>query len=612
LYVNKENKNMQETLARTPEQYVPAAPYEVDSPEKQVAFLDGNGVERSPHPNALECYASPEIVEEVTQHFEGAEEGIKEINEAIDGLEAPFPSEEKPFNPLTEELLDRVKQAVAVQLPKLTETRVSTVHEQVTTGRLIKKTKTVARSVEEEVSVEGFTSSSEGQDQKKAWKEIAYKASHKGDYIDLESVDGLDALEGHVVNKLEELLVSDERMPSEPHGKKLPLLAKKIRDAEMSLEDIDLLTWEDIEQLVPEAEAWFEDIRVLGSSLELRTKIKRLADLQAKLMAISPIACQTISRVYYSDELIGKLHKAKNRMNDTYNRLASLLDHQEFTPKDTFIEDQRRSIENFFKYTQNANQILLHGTKFIPRIIESGALKPAANMEDGEFTFNTSRTNIRAASATGDVNGSRAVHWAGPDSLSYASNRKIREQDIRGIVAGTLHVREDHPWVNQEVEKGGFGEALLVARVGDVVQRTPFGGYKEVSLGANRGEARVMARYGLVELTPNGWAKLAEKEPVKGPSDAAYIAAPHNHGVVGLYDYEYPIDELMIGIPEADPEKTLVLLREKGWSEEKIASHTFRYSSDRQDRVDLQRRMYREPKYPHTLVAPIAMETGLD
>lgn len=603
---------MQETLQRTPEQQNPAAAPEVEGPEKQVAFLDGNGIERAPHPDAIECYASPEIIEEVTSHFEGVDRGIEEIEEILDDIESGQDKLEKPFNPLSEELLRRIKEKAKSQLPGLTVKREKYVREEVTTGRVFKKTKTVPKKVEVDEPVQGFTATTEGHDQQRSWKEVSYKADHKGEYINLDDKDALETLETYVADKLEDLLTSDERTPYEPHGTKLPLLAKKIKDAKLSEEEIDGLSWHDLEQLVPEAAEWLSDARVLEESLKTRQLIKERGRLEDKLSRLSPVGCSTIARIYYSEELLERLNGLKLRLDDVYNILAPQLGYQEYHPEDTYMADQRKAIESFFDYASNANQILMHGTKSIPRIIKSGALKPAANMEDGDFTFNTNRTNVRGATATSDINGSRAVHWAGPAGISYASNIKVTEAMVREDLARRLRVSTDHPFVEEEIAKGGFGEALMVMRLGDIIQHTPYGGYAEVSLGNEHRQVKAMPRYGLVELTPKGWEKVKEKEPAEGPMDAAYIAAPHNPGVEGIYDYEYPLDKLLIGVPEADPEQIPELLREQGWSEAMIESHTFRYSGDKSDRVGLQTKLHRNPKYPRTLIVPIAMETGLD
>lgn len=87
--------------------------------------------------------------------------------------------------------------------------------------------------------------------------------------------------------------------------------------------------------------------------------------------------------------------------------------------------------------------------------------------------------------------------------------------------------------------------------------------------------------------------------------DAAFIAAPEHHDLDELYDYEYPIENMLIGIPSKDPDTIAQALRNKGWTEAQIRAQTYIYTEDRDPEKALQAEALSQPKFPHSVVVPI-------
>lgn len=322
------------------------------------------------------------------------------------------------------------------------------------------------------------------------------------------------------------------------------------------------------------------------------------------------MGCDTIATVYYDEAALARLNAIQDRITLMQHEIWAVTSPgwQPDSNSASYLDKQHKKMAEFFDYAQSADTVLIHGTSFAPRIIGSGYLKPAAGMADDEFTFNTNRTNNRAASATGTIHGSRAVHWAQAGSrAAYARDMKFTEESLRDSVAQTLHVRTDHPWVDDEVAKGGVGSAMLTMRLGDIVRHTPYGGYADVSFGQQTARKGVGdRRFGVVELTERGAVQHQARAKEQSPgNDVAYIAAPVSHDNAELYDYAYPIEEMTIGIPSSDPDTIPAELLKAGWTNEQIAAQTFIFDQSPDEEDKIQQRSLEDARYPRGLITTI-------
>ncbi len=575
---------------------------------KVVVFEDERGIERRPHPEAAECYASEEVQAEVSQHMMEVDRGIDEISTRLEDLTGPEAERLAGFHVLSDELLGRIKAKAKEQLPTLTVKQTVQQERQVITGRIFKKTTTEQVPVEIEVEKAGRVVATEDQELQKGWSKVRTQAEQKGERSE---AMGLDVYEQIATDMLDELLTGDaQTMPGA--SDRLPLLAKKLKEANLSEEQIDALKWEDIEALVPEAGAWFADIHTLDDSLNDRAISKELIQLENELIKSSAINCKTIAKIYYDDETLRKISDLYDVIGSRRQEISARLHPEKssaFVPRNLY-EKQLESIRTFFDGALYADTILIHGTPFAPRVIQSGTLKPAAKMTAEEFTFNSGRTNIANATDRPGIQGSRAVHFAGINSTPYAIDEKITEEILRRRLEHTLSLNGDlhHPWIEQELAKGGIGVGRMGIRLGDVIHHAAFGGNKEVSLGSQP-NAQPQQRKGIVELTPAGFEKVQARLGTSAGADVAYIAAPQTRSNEELYDYEFPIEELMIGIPSRDPDTIPNALRARGWTEEQIAEHTYVYDGHAGEGEELQEKILRQGKYARSVVVPVALES---
>lgn len=192
---------------------------EAQQETKVISFVDKQGVERQPYPETPECYASPEIQEEVNRHFVEVAHQAESMEAQLTMLESPEPGLETSFNPLSHDLLEELKIAIKQQLPGLTRTEQVTVTDQITEGRIFKKTKEVRRTEVRVVPVEGFVKAAQDPDRVKAWQSVRYAVSAQGDY--LRSHEQIEALSRDAASRLKELLTGDERKVSDPSGQRL-------------------------------------------------------------------------------------------------------------------------------------------------------------------------------------------------------------------------------------------------------------------------------------------------------------------------------------------------------------------------------------------------------
>lgn len=582
---------------------------ELEQSEKVINFVDQRGIDRRPHDQAPECYASDEIQQEVGDHFIEVDQVVDKVNAQLELIESSE-QDEKPFNPLTEDFLSRLKAKAKEQLPGLTKAEMVTEQKEVTTGKFIKRTKMVEQEVERQVPKAGHVAMISNGKRAQGWEQIGYIVQTNAEYIKTEDVTRFTEI---ATSRMEELLVGEETMMGDTPGPRLPLLATKIREAGITTEQIDTLSWEEVEQLVPEAAAWFSQVHQAETIISDREALRTLRELEVEINSVSPYACETVATVYYDDATIEKLHSLKQRINEVTTKLwASIKPGETYSDGiDDYVERQQKAIANFFDGSSPADTILTHGTRFAPRIIKSGALKPAASMDHTEFTFNTSRTITPGQSAVVGIEGSRAVHWAGAETDgSYASDmpKDVLESNMRRELGDRLGVQADHPWVEAEFAKGGVGEAIIAMRLGDLVGHTPYGGHMSVDSGSGATEVRPRKRYGTVELTPKGWAQVEASLSTTAGRDVAYVAAPEHRSGEELYDYTYPLEELLVGIPSRDQDTVPTALRELGWSEEQIKEHSFIYDAHRGEGQELQQRVLDKPKYPHTIITAIAKD----
>lgn len=559
--------------------------------QKEIAFVDERGIERRPNPEAPECFASPEIQAAVGEHFAQVDADIQEIRKQLEALTSPVIPEDSSFNPLTEELLHVVVQAAKDQLPQLTQTVVEYVDTEVTTGRLFKKTQIVPEPVEKRVKVEGYVPSTDMQRQQDNWRPFKNLIS---DGVGNLSDTDVEQLQDRAIKYIRDLLTSDKHESGESTGKKLPLLATKLRDSGLSTEEIDALNWAQIQELVPEVSEWLTDVSRLQEKFVQIDRQAKVRELATKLYTLSPQGCDTVAVLYYSDQQIQEIA-------ELHQQIQALTQDGTQVTETEFLDQAHEAMLNFFTKAYAADSLLMHGTKFAPRVIASGALRPAGGMDPGEYTFATNRTGQT-------INGSNAVHWTGAlAGGAFAGNvpHQQTEEILRRELEGRLGSTE---LAEAEIAKGGIGQAILAIRRGDLIKYSPYGGAPSVSsndIAPSEGQGR---RNGLIELTPAGWEKVAGLLQADDTYDLAFIAAPEQRPKEERYSYEYPLDELLIGVPEVEPEYVRGLLRQAGWTEEQIEQSTFAFGNDDSEGEALQSRVSRNPKYPNTVVAPISVD----
>lgn len=573
---------------------------------KVVTFRDERGIERSPNPVAAECYASPDIQQAVGEHFLWVDQGLEDVETKVTQLTETEAAGErpKPFDPLTDELLETVLAAATSQLPGLTRTITRTVERQATTGRIFKRKYIASKEVVEKQAVPGYTSTAEDQDTGHHWRQ-ALGGIARSEYGT--KPEDVPAVEQRVQQELVSILTGTEPTQSERRDHfretKLPLLATKLRDSGLSAEQIAGLSWDDIAKLVPEVSEMFTDIQTGVEYQSAMAIFNELNTLENDLRAISPVCCDTIAQLYYSDELLEKMTAIQRQIEQLKEAPYKTLypDSEPFEPVD-FIAEQHESMASFFKFKDIADTLFIHGTAYAPRVIKAGALKPPHKMARGEFTFMTDH----GPGSVAGLEGARAVHWAaalGGTSYGYDDSPAV----LMSRLEQSLARRGGTAFAKEELAKGGLGMGRFAMRLGDLVTVTPYGGSRLASSDSLRNKRETPKnRLGVVELTPRGWEQVASQvRQGQNEYDIVFVAAPEHRDLDELYDYEYPIESMIIGIPSRDPETIKQALREHGWSEEQIAAQTREFTDGSASQEALQAEALTRPKFPRGVVVPI-------
>ena len=574
-------------------------------PGKQIEFVDAGGLERRPHPGAAECYASPEIIEAVGEHFLFLDEGIEVIEGRIVEIEGRSPEDDpKPFNPLNKVLLQTVLETAAQQLPELTISTTG-IHTKEVRSRFGHK-----QLVQEEVTttrpVTGYVTDAQSQTVHRAFRDRLFSVQN-GSSKNMEQDQQL--VQELVLNVLTDTTSTWEEKNHALGQNKLPLLAVRLRDAGIGQAAVSELSWDDVTGLIPELKPVLGNIDAAIAFQQTLGRRREIDGLSSALFDLSPAGCKTIARLYYSGEQLAKL----TQIHDRLQRLSAAQQKQQFPDEEVYIppdfmSKQTDAISRFFENEYPADSILIHGTPYAPRIIKAGALKSTHSMNRDEFSFFTGRTHDRG------IDGSRGVHWAGRGSLNYAHDMSQEglESQLRVLLRET-HNGSSHA-ADEELAKGGVGMARLAIQLGDLVGITPYGGDRHTSHSDMRNkEQTAKERYGVVELTDKGWQQIQaarERAASRPRQDAAYVAAPEHHPLDEIYNFIYPLDKLLLGIPSLDPDTIPDALRKHGWSEEQIQQRTFHFSETAATGVttDLDEAVARNKPYHQSMVVPIRMD----
>ncbi|HWB38822.1 MAG TPA: hypothetical protein VG604_01120 [Candidatus Saccharimonadales bacterium] len=571
---------------------------------KPIAFQDKNGVERHPNPIAAECYASPEIQASVSEHFEWVDGEMQSIEETLDRLTETEAQGERPmpFDPLTDDLLRQVLQTATEQLPGLSRTTTKRVPHQTTSGIIFKRKHTEYKDEPITEKVPGYTGSLEDKDTHRRWRE-AIGGVTRSEYGT--KPEDLPAVQQRVQETLTDILTGTEPTWSEKTARynetKLPLLATKVRDSGITAEQVADMSWEDVAKLVPEVVQLFTDIQAGVSRQSEAAFYEGLMQIEWRLRGAAPVGCQTIARIYYDEQLLEKMADFQQRVRQFRK------DPEETTiavqsAAQEFLDEQHESIAGFFDGHEQADTLYIHGTPYAPRVIKSGALKPTHGMSDDEFTFTTDH----GAGTVAGVEGARGVHWATALGGMNYGHDDSQEQVARRL-RNHLHERGGEHFAEEELAKGGIGMGRFTMRLGDLISVTPYGGSPLTSSENLRNKRQTpKAKYGVVELTPRGWEQVVDRLSIgKNVSDSAYVAAPEHRDLNEMYDYKYPVDLMMIGVPSQDPDTIKQALRDRGWSEEQITKQTYMYEEFGDGRKRLQAEALAHPKFAHGVVVPI-------
>jgi hypothetical protein len=570
--------------------------------EKPIAFIDSRGMEHRPALYAAECYASPDIRAAVSEYFTHFDAELAAINDGLDLVkkeeQVDYP---KPFDPLNEDTLHSILKVAAEQLPGLTKEVEKTEPREVTVGRVFKHTETVYEKVTSHEPVSGYTSLPVDEKSVQTWRKLMFKPLRSEKHYNQEEISTSDET---VQNALTDLLTSTEpsredQIQHRVYDQKLPLLATRLRDKGIDPEAITKLSWDTVAELVPELTGIFSDIKTAVARQGAMATLGSLTSLEDRLRMLSPAYCETVARLYYSEEQLATLDDVGQRLMQLKAApFAQLYPEQQMAQPEnygqSYVDHQRESIASFFDGALAADTLMVHGSHFAPRIIYSGFLKPAQAMSQEEFTFATDRNKTSGAT----INGSRSVHWASmADSSNYGYGPDFDAATMKRVVGENVSNLE------QELRKGPIAAGRFAMRLGDIVQHAPF-----VGDGASDFTVRPLPRYGTVDLTPKGWQQVNDKlGDAKHISDIAYVATPNRRTSADPYQFAYPIEDMIIGIPSLDKAPILKALHERGWSDEQIISQTYIYRlSDSTQAV--QDAVFAQPKFLHGIVVPISTE----
>jgi len=531
-------------------------------------FIDYYGDIRRPHQLAAEIVIDDEIEDAVNERLVEITGVLGAIDTSLARItrvmESPVAYGAKLCNPLDEELAENVLEIARQQILDLSREETFT-EEVVSEKRRLFGKETVVSNVEKTRKTlgKGVILGLPKDTLIHFGSEFNYKYMSVPTYPNyrkkrsLSKAESLELESTRIQDAVVQLLTSTELdRHFDYREKRLPLLATRIVEQNIDIESLDI---DGIKQLVPELIPVTERVNAMRNTIAIQDALDELESVNSMFFDVAPQEGM-VSTIFYSEADI-------KRVIDLYKQ-ARDIERLIFTDNDDYriiwrspeqVEQEMLStIEVVFDSTVLSDAVLFHGTPALPRIIKSGHLLPAQKMSDEghPFTFYTDRAGSFGSGI--GIEGARGVHWAGNVNNAYIVNN------------GNLRLRDQ---LISEVEKrkGALAGGFVAIRAGDAVSHAPYIEDEDISAERMRKRHEESTLSRVIELTEDGFKKVRDKLPRSMDSDdTVFTAAPADQGNEAIFDYTFPIDELIIAVNAHEVDVVVEHLKEAGWSNKDI------------------------------------------